>query len=236
MKQWRRCEGRWDAARLVVRGQSEVYLEKVEIELTPTGFRLHHHEPELSEALAQLGGMQIELHLESNLVKLGIRVANQGEVPTDERDPDSSFPFALSLYPLGTGPSRLATRQNAFDADTSGPNTVALYLPRTFREMRGRLENLSAEEATVWIRREPTLRGSSLRIAIGTASGRELRLQAEVQSVRREPEGGCTITVRFTALDEKLRARLQREVLRFEREAIRAKGALVDEVLDHTAA
>ena len=58
----------------------------------------------------------------------------------------------------------------------------------------------------------------------------------EVQSVRREPEGGCTITVRFTALDEKLRARLQREVLRFEREAIRAKGDLVDEVLDHTAA
>ena len=236
VKQWRRCEGRWDAARLVVRGLAEVFLEKVELELTPTGFRLHHHQPELVQSLTRLGGMHIELHLESSLVNLGVRVANQGEVPMDERDPDSPFPYALSLYPLGTGPSRLATRQNAFGADTSGPNTVAVYLPRTFREMRGRLENLSAEEATIWLRRVPTLRGSSLRVAIGTAAGPELRLQAEIQSVRRDPEGGCSITVRFNALDEKLRARLQREVLRFEREAIRAKGDLADEVLDHTAA
>ncbi|HCH65816.1 MAG: hypothetical protein CL927_05955 [Deltaproteobacteria bacterium] len=233
---WRRCDGRWNAARLVVRGQSEVLLNRVELRITPNGFILNHHEPELTEALERLGGMHLELQLESNLVKLGVRVAHQGEIASEDRDPDSPFPFSQALYPLGSGPSRLSNHQNAFDADTSGPNTVALYLPRTFREVSGRLVNLSADEASVVLSRKPTLRGSSVRLAMGTVAGRELRLQAEIQKVQHRASGECTLVLRFIALDEKLRARLQREVLRFEREAIRARDELETEVQDHSAA
>jgi hypothetical protein len=223
LQQWRRCVGRWHAARLVVRGEVEVVLNKVEVEVTLDGFTLHHHEPELTEALDRLGGRHVELVLESNLVKLGVRVVHQGAVSDAERDPESGWSHSQLLYPLGAGPRRVAPGQNAFDSEAQDPNVVALYLPRTFQEVSGRLVTLSAVGASVTLDRVPKLRGSILRLAMGAASSREMRLQAELQWVKRNGNGGCTVMLRFMALDEKLRSRLQREVLRFERDAIRAR-------------
>jgi hypothetical protein len=226
VRRWRRCEGRWNAARLVVRGETEVLLDKVEVEVTTSGFKLHHHEPELTEALERLGGRRMELQLESNLVKLAVRVVHQGEAETEDHAADRSWPFTQALYPLGAGPNRVSPGQNAFEADSLDPDMVAIFLPRTLREVCGHLANLSATGASVLLETTPTLRGSVVRLAMGAGSGQEMRLQGEVTELKRDPDGGCTLQMSFTALDEKLRARLQREVLRFERDAIRAREAI----------
>ena len=107
---------------------------------------------------------------------------------------------------------------------------MAVYLPKTLRELSGSLQSLSASGATVALQHLPKLRGSSLRLALGTADSRELRLQGEVVNVRRSPTGAALLTMRFTALDEKRRTLLQREVLRFERETIRANDGLARDV------
>ncbi len=232
VRHWRRCEGRWNAARLVVRGETEVFLDKVELEVTPSGFKLHHHEPELTEALERLGGKRLELQLESNLVKLAVRVVHQGEVERDAHAPESFWPFTQALYPLGAGPSRVSPGQNAFEADSLDPDMVAVFLPRTTREVSGHLANLSATGASVLLGATPKLRGSVVRLAMGAGSGQEMRLQGEVLRLKSEPDGSCMLHMSFTALDEKLRARLQREVLRFERDAIRAREAMEQAMVD----
>ena len=97
VKQWRRCEGRWDAARLVVRAIRSIS-KRSKSSSRPQASVCITTNRSYPRPGCWAGCKSV--HLESNLVKLGIRVANQGEVPADERDPDRSFPFALSLYPL----------------------------------------------------------------------------------------------------------------------------------------
>jgi hypothetical protein len=158
----------------------------------------------------------VQLELANSRNRLALRcVFRRAEIVRPE-DPNEPAYMAVSLLPVGAGPERLPSRRASVRVEPTTPVEVELGGLPSGGSIRGTLVELSSGGLHLHLPTDVPPSSHVIQVCFPAADGRPLRLACEVvHSTKRD--GGFGIGVRFTDQSERLRTRLQREVLHFQR-------------------
>lgn len=219
---WRRCVGRWSAARVLVPGKDELVLRSPVVVSVPTGLvvcceRLHgtRQRPlprgrrvkvELLDDRAGLGFTSIVLDQASRCLECGgCEDRNAGQV--------------LALFPIGE-PERRTSRRARHRIDVVDEVPVQLRQDSPRELWRGLLHNLSAEGAGVVLDGPGPPLGSVVELRMPIDEAGVVQVCAETLHTTPDGPDAVRLGLRFTYPTERVRSLFQREVLRFERRAL----------------
>ena len=215
---WDACEGTWSSARIRAPGHAEVVLRSVRVDRTPMGLTVRHeHAPDVSLLAPQIR-RRVLLELIQPRRRLRMRVVHRGVV-RECADKGSNEVFVHKLMPMGTGPEVLSSRRVFYRVEASIPVIVQLFDPARSRPIRSELVDLSATGIRVRVFEPYAPSEELIQVRIASGAHRKLKLQGEILHATRT-QAGTDVGIRFAKMNENVRAVVQREVLRLEREAL----------------
>jgi hypothetical protein len=228
---WSECAGTWASVRVTSPGDTEVVLRNVRIEVSTMGLVLRHDQPPEVSLLASQVRRQVLVQLVRPRKRLRMRVIHRGVVREITSGETPHMCFRHALLPLRPHPELLPTRRAYFRVAAEEPILVELLLSSQKRPVRGEMIDLSATGTRIRLFEPFEPPAEMVRVRFPGSDHRMLQLRGEVLHSTEKKEH-TEVGIRFAKLNEKVRTRVQREVLRLEREALQRK---VDEEIGEEA-
>lgn len=222
---WRRCVGRWTAARVLVPGRDELVLRSPIVVSVPTGLVLCCQRIESTRMRPLPRGRRVKVELLQDRAGLGFTSIVLDQAPSclscggcDEQKAGQ----VLALFPIGE-PERRTSRRARHRVDVVDVvDEVPVQLRHGDPEQRwnGHLHNLSAEGAGVVLGRSRPPLGTVVEVRMPVEEAGVVQVRAEMLHATPDGPDSVRLGLRFVYPTERVRSLFQREVLRFERRAL----------------
>jgi hypothetical protein len=213
---WKSCSGDWLSARLYEPGVGERLVHSPRVDVTPTDLILRCDASTFGPGLSDLSRRHVQLELANPRRRLAIRCVFRRAELVQAEDPSEPPHLAVSLLPLGPGPEQLPSRRELVRVEPVAPLEAQLEGLPDSRVLRGTLVDLSSGGAQLLLPEEVAPSGHVLYTSFTTADGRKLRVAGEVVHCSKR-DAGFGVGICFTNQSERVRTRLQREVLLLQR-------------------
>lgn len=221
-KTWRRCVGRWSAARVLVPGKDELVLRSPIVVSVSTGLVLCCDRLDGTRHRPLPRGRRVKVELIDDRSGLGFTAIVLDQSPSCLSCggcDDQKAGQVLALFPTGQ-PERRTSRRARHRIEVVDEVPVLLRHDDSQGRWEGLLHNLSAEGAGVVLGRSWPPIGSVVELRMPVEEAGLVQVRAEMLHATPEGPDNVRLGLRFTYPTERVRSLFQREVLRFERRAL----------------